>query len=566
MRVSSKYNVYATPCFNDPYDGEVEDYSLNILAGSTTYTYSGSWSPSDPNGIAAVGDDIVIASGDAIINTNTTCNSVTVNPGAGLTVNIGITLTATNGVLLESISTNYSSLILDGSISGTIAYERHININGTGTTGSNDLVSAPLTGQAFNAFATANPNILSNTGGTLYLFGPFDKALGDYVTWANTETTTLDGGVGYRAATTDNSVVTFTGTAENGTITNAIENSGPSENEWNLVGNPYPSYLNVQGFLNHEVSTGVSNLNLMDAGTAAIYGYDGSALDGWTIYNLANTTTSTLIAPGQGFFVSADATKTGAYDLEFSADMRRTGTGDDFIVGRNAELIYLALNLSSNTKSYDTDFYFNPNASEGFDLGYDAEIWGGITPDFSIYSHLVQDNAGQPMALQALNSTNLEEISIPLGVHANQGEQITLSIADMTLPTSINVYLEDIEANTTTLLNNTDYVFTPTTALSGTGRFFLHLNTDDTLSNLEYNLNGLQIFTTATDRILFIKGQLSTSTTVSLYDIQGRMVMTSILDTTSNSNQMDVSNLSSGVYFVKLNNSTQQKTQKVILK
>ncbi|WP_431137694.1 hypothetical protein, partial [Psychroserpens mesophilus] len=127
------------------------------------------------------------------------------------------------------------------------------------------------------------------------------------------------------------------------------------------------------------------------------------------------------------------------YDLEFTPAMRSTGTGDDFIVGRNAELTYLSLNLSSNSKSYSTDFYFNANASKGFDLGYDANIWGDIAPEFAIYSHLVEDNTGDPVTLQALSSTDLNDVTIPLGVNAKQGEQITFSIADTTLPASVNV-------------------------------------------------------------------------------------------------------------------------------
>ena len=293
--------------------GSVSTYMANLYLNETmlTYTYNNGWSPSDPSGVATSADNIMIASGDAVINTNTTCNLVTINPGAGLTVDTGITLTPTGGLVLESSATSYSSLILDGTVSGTMTYERHVNINGSGTTGSNDLISAPLTGQDFASFAAANPNILNN--GSVYLFGPLEKVTGQYVNWAATETTTLEEGVGYRTGTTDNGTVTFTGTAENGTITNNIQNTGSNNAEWNLVGNPYPSYLKVEDFLTYDAD-GLTNIQLFDAATAAIYGYDGSALNGWTIYNTANTTASTLIAPGQGFFVSADATNVIDYD------------------------------------------------------------------------------------------------------------------------------------------------------------------------------------------------------------------------------------------------------------
>lgn len=464
---------------------------------------------------------------------------------------------------LKSDSDEYSSLIIDGTSNGTITYDRHVNINGSGDTGSNDLISAPLTGQAFNNFATANPNILNN--GTLYLFGPFEKSTGEYLTWAGTETSTLDAGVGYRAGTTDNGTVTFTGTANSGDVNVNITNSGPQEAEWNLVGNPYPSYINVHSFLNYEVGSDVTNLDLFNTGTGAIYGYDGTALDGWIIYNLATTTLSTVIAPGQGFFVSADASRVAAYDLEFTPAMRSTGTSDDFISGRNAELVFVKVNAHTNSNSYTTDFYFNSNASSAFDFGYDAEVWGGTTPDFAIYSHLVDNNQGKAMALQSLHASDLSNVTIPLGVHANQGEQLTFSIAESTLSESVKVYLDDVVANTSTLLNASDYVITPSSDLSGTGRFFLRTS-NEALSSIEHNIDALNIYALNNSKALVISGQLQDNAHLSLYDIQGRKVLTKQLDNTRLENRVDASALSEGVYVVTVENNGQQKTQKVILK
>uniref|UniRef100_UPI003C7BA5CC T9SS type A sorting domain-containing protein n=1 Tax=Psychroserpens sp. S379A TaxID=3415137 RepID=UPI003C7BA5CC len=451
-----------------------------------------------------------------------------------------------------------------GTIVGTMEYERHVNINGSGTTGSNDLVSAPLTGQQFDDFAAANPNIFSNGAGTLYLFGPFEKVTGQYVTWANTETATLDAGVGYRAASTDNDTFTFTGNAETGTITHDIVNQGTNNQEWNLVGNPYPSYLNVQQFLLHDVG-GVVNIQLFDAPTAAIYGYDGSAQNGWTIYNLVNTTASTRIAPGQGFMVSANADNVAAYDLEFTPAMRSVGTSDDFIVGRNAELTYVKLNLSANEKAFNTEFYFNTNASAGFDVGYDANLWGNTAPEFALYSHLVQDNVGDPVALQALSHNELDNVTIPLGVNANQGEQLTFSIADINVPASVKIYLEDVVANTVTLLNETDYIITPTTPLNGTGRFFLRTS-NETLSTMDNSLDLLDIFTLKSSKELVVSGQLlDAKTMLTLYDTQGRLVLSTQLDNENLQNRIDVSNINSGVYIVTVQSNDQEKTKKVII-
>lgn len=540
------------------------DLTFNPSVGGTTYTFTGTWAPSDPNGTATAGDDIVIASGNATINTNTTCNSVTVNPGAGLTVDTGVTLTTSNGLALESTSTTYSSLILDGFVVGTLTYDRHVNINGSGETGSNDLISAPLTGQSFDDFQNANPNILSNTGATLFLFGPFDKTIGNYVTYADGETATLDPGVGYRAASNDNSTFTFTGTANNGNIDIDIQNAGPDEAEWNLIGNPYPSYLNVQDFLNHDVG-GVTNLQLFNAPTAAIYGYDGSAQNGWTIYNLATTTPTTVIAPGQGFFVSADSTNDDLYDLQFTPAMRSTGTTDDFIVGRTAPLTHFTVNLSSLNNTNKTEFYFNSAASEGFDLGYDAKLWGDTNTNLGIYSHLVQNNAGIAMALQTLNDSNLTGVTIPLGVNASNGEQIRFTISESTLPESVNVYLEDTVKNTITLLNTGDYVFTPSATISGTGRFFLRIS-ENALSSVEDNLDTISIYALQNSKELVVTGQLEDSAYIELFDIQGRKVLTTTLDSRALENRIDVSALTVGVYVAAVQNNGHQKSQKVIIK
>ncbi|WCO01151.1 beta strand repeat-containing protein [Psychroserpens ponticola] len=541
-------------------------------ASDSSWTNTSNW---DEAAAPSSTTDVVITdqTNEPSITTSVEVSNITIETSTDIIVektgNLEVSgnLNNSGNLSLESDSNEYSSLIIDGTSNGTINYERHVNINGSGTTGSNDLISAPLTGQQFDDFATANSNILSNGAGTLFLFGPFDKTSGEYLTYADTETATLDAGVGYRAASDDNGTFTFTGTANNGTITNDIINSGPSEpaeSEWNLVGNPYPSYINVQDFLNHEVSSGISNLDLFDAGTAAIYGYDGNALNGWTVYNLANTTASTVIAPGQGFFVSADATYAPLYDLEFSPTIRSTGTTDDFIAGRSGGLTHFTLQASSAADSYSTEFYFNPIATRAFDLGHDAEIFS-INLPFVLYSHLVEEDEGAHLTLQALNTTDLMDVTIPIGINANQGVQVTFTMSLNELPENHFVYFIDTVENTTTLLNDLDYVLTPSTALSGIGRFYIRVS-EVALSTIENSFNELTIFALNESNEIVVNGQLQKNTILNLYDIQGRKVLSTQLDNTSLENRIDISSLSGGVYVVNVQNNEQQKSQKVIIK
>ena len=294
-----------------------------------------------------------------------------------------------------------------------------------------------------------------------------------------------------------------------------------------------------------------------------MYGYDGDASDGWVIYNLNTTTSSTLIAPGQGFFVATD----GSGSLSFTTSMRRTGTSDDFILGRNStfENTHLKLQLSTAAEVYATDFYFNENSTLGLDPGYDAGAWGNNAPSFSIYSELVDENTGLDMDIQSLPLENLETMVIPLGIRSNAGEQITVSIAESDLPTSTDVYLEDRDNNTFTLLNTTDFVITPNEDLNATGRFFLRFSAES-LSTSENELDDLRIFTTKTPRVLTVSGQLLEDTELKLYDVRGRLVLTQSLNETSLNNTIDVSRLEDGVYVVGLNNGYQRKSQKVIIR
>lgn len=169
------------------------------------------------------------------------------------------------------------------------------------------------------------------------------------------------------------------------------------------------------------------------------------------------------------------------------------------------------------------------------------------------------------MAIQSVGNTDLDNnVIIPLGVNAAQGEQITISKVESTLAANVQVYLEDNVASTTTSLNSGDYVITPNTALSGTGRFYLRFESD-TLSEEESELNGLQIFNTANPKVLHIKGLITEASTISIYDILGRDILTQDLSTNVNSQEVNISNLGIGTYIVEISNDFGTRTKKIIV-
>lgn len=564
--------------------------NLDALQPSTRVEYRASCSYTgatviDTGVLNLMGDlissDVTVNSGAVLVIDGTlTIKSLTVNTGGDVIITPGNALTVTGAIVndgnlvLESVSTSYSSLIPEGTITGTVNYERHVNGNSTlGDTnaiGDNDLISPPVSGQTFGDFAAANPNLLENPGdATEKAFAIFDKTTGTYENYFTTTNaaTVLDARVGYRAATNNTSTLTFSGTVITDSESYNIVNSGPTQADWNLIGNPYPSYILARDFLEHEVDTGVRNIDLFQPDTAAIYGYDGDVnnnTNSYTVYNLATTLPTTVIAPGQGFLVSADPADVVAYDVEFTPAIRTTGTDDDFIIGRGGSLINLELQLTTATDGAVTDFYFNANASLGLDPGYDAAIFGGTAPPFSIYSLLVEDNDGTPFIIQALGDMDFGDTTVALGVNANQGEQLTFSVSTNTLPGTVEVYLDDTVASTSTLLSSGDYVLTPATELIGTGRFYLRFS-DSSLSTFENSFDDLTIYTNQAQRSIVISGQLVEHTIANIYDIQGRLVRSQQLDTTTTLQTITASELGTGVYIVELSNDRTSKTEKIIL-
>ena len=170
------------------------------------------------------------------------------------------------------------------------------------------------------------------------------------------------------------------------------------------------------------------------------------------------------------------------------------------------------------------------------------------------------------MAIQAIHTSDLDNaVRIPLGINAAQGQQLRVNIAESTLPESVNVYLEDSQTNTFTLLNTTDFIVTATTTLNGTGRFFLRFESETPSTSINY-LNNLNIYNTNMPKQLFVKGQLNEKTTVTIYDIQRRLMVSRQLDTDRKSQQIDLTNIVTGIYIVELKNTTQSLSKRIIIK
>ncbi|GAB4156068.1 MAG: hypothetical protein Tsb0033_06200 [Winogradskyella sp.] len=559
-------------------------FSADALQLAWNGSSSNDWNNSDnwtPNEVPGSCTEVTLSDAETppLISEDITIAALNIYSGLNLTVPNGIALNITGDLNMYSESDSYSGLIVKGTISveGTTRYHRYTNSELNGR----DLIAPPLSGQSWNSFLTNDSNhnadLLFNNGNappnTTYLFGPFEKGdTDDYLVYNHSATETLSSGRGYRAATNtatdegNGEALVFTGSILTTSVNVPIENDFTgSFPEWNLIGNPYASYIDVSTFFNHIGSvSGLSNLSLLSEDTAAIYGYDANDTDGsgsnWTITNLLEG--PEVIAPGQGFFVSS---KLSSASLEFTPNMQIEADLDDFISGRTTtDTGFVKIRLSTPSDSYVTSVYFHADASLGLDIGYDAAIFGNVISGFALYSHLVENNQGTPIAIQAVNLADMGDVVIPLGVNVNQDQQLRFSIADLALPNTVNIYLDDAVTNTITLLNDSDYIMLPETDISGTGRFFLRI-TEDVLSTIQYDLDTLDILFLRNSKELIVRGQLQENTKFILYDIQGRKVLLKELDASVFENRLSLSLIDEGIYIVNLKSKGRQKSKKVII-
>lgn len=510
--------------------------------------------------------------------------TILIGPDGALMVN---TLINNGLVTLQSNSSGYSSLIANSvEGSGRTQYFRHVNEAGSGTTGKNDLIATPLAGQTFGAFAADNDNLLSHpTIPTQKGFGPFNKATATYQNYDTVinENTLLESGVGYRAGSKIDGSLTggaflFTGSINTSGISVPLAHTSDDFGRWNLIGNPYPSYINMHELIQLNTPQFDESENF-----DGIYAYIGNpnssniSNEKWDVHNLSTTLDPEGrrdMAPGQGFYVSS---KTGGGSFTFTASSRTPGLGDDFIANRAAapsENVSLRLTITNNSNTTHTDIYFNNAGTLDHDRGYDSAQIGN--PPFTIFSKLVEDSTNRdvPLVIQTLPYSILEtEVSVPIGIKASQGEQLTIRAlntpAPLPLPETVEVYFEDRVAQTSTLLNtstlphNDYYIFTPSTNLTGAmGRFFLRF-TNKSLSISNPDFDALDVYSPLNTGSLIVKGSVNEVTNLEIFDLNGRLVQTFSVQPYQVENRFEVSKLATGIYIVKLNNKTQSRIKKI---
>jgi len=507
-------------------------------SGSITFTadrsYPNTWTGATDNswtdasnwteGVPLPAHNIHIPAG--LTNYPTSSAAVTVNKG---TIKSGATLIST------------------ASFTGAMTYERSLG------TDNWYLMSSPVNGETIEDIITNHTLDTGDIDPTNLGLASFDNGQAvvndrwDYQKAGSTGA--LLNGKGYSIKLATAGTVSFTGSLNTGGIAIGLEQgTDTGGNNFTFIGNPYTAFINGDNLLTSET---------LDLTSETAWFWDQSANAYVTKTPLADP--NFKIAPSQGFFVEA----ANENNLNFSnapADLTHENT-DTFLKTQPRPELFI--NISNDNQNRKSRILYDAIATTDFDNGYDGKLFDGVNNDFAVYTSLLTNNTGGKFAIQALPNSDLESMVIPVGIIADVGE-ITFSAEALNLPSGLKVFLEDRNINTFTRLDeaNANYKVTLNASVNGIGRFYLHTKSA-ALSTETIGLENVSMYSTdkATLRIV---GLSQGKSTIKMFNVLGKQVLNSIFNSNGVSD-INVSQLSTGVYIVQLENEAGSLNKKVVL-
>ena len=498
----------------------------------------------------------IFMDGDLNVNASTLLvnTSEVIEVGKAVNVNAAATFEIkNNGQLIQVVDTPNGAGTYIGVNTGNIIYNR----TATAIKGYDYVYwASPVTGQDVSTIYT------SPSPGFKYFWNPTASNINTASTGTSgiwqlasglmtpTKGYIVRGSSSYGMAATNLPGV-FTGVPNNGVISTTISRSGNTtvtqtgasgatvsnyDDNWNLVGNPYPSAIKATEFLKASNNPNIQGfINLWTHGTAPVSTtspfYDTFAANytsnDYITYNAAGSSSGPsvfngYIGAGQGFFVSMNDGAAGSSTVTFNNSMRSRTHANNQFYRTTAEAadennrIWLDL-VDPNNESVRTLVGYFPEATLGLDRMYDA--FKNVANDKNIYS-LAENTTviiqGRPMPFD-------QNDQVPIGVRIMTAGNYKIAIAavDGLFEHDQPIYLEDKELNLIYDLRQTPYSFT---SVAGTfnDRFVLRY-TNAALGNPDFTIEN-SVVIAANHGELTIKSTIENIQEVTVYDVLGRQL------------------------------------------
>lgn len=434
------------------------------------------------------------------------------------------------------------------------------------TPASNDdwwYISSPVTGATSAVFDPASEAETKNR------IGYFNEATQLYPQIL-TNDVALTSGKGYLAKLGANATVSFEGALNNGDVNVDITRTGTSHAKrgFNLVGNPYPSYLNwnmVRGSRT-DISTSIWYRTRNDGGEMVFDTYNG--LSGTNLGKKGAV--NQHIPPMQAFWVRVlNDGVTGdplqnTVTLNFTNQMRshqnQAQTNNQLRAPGSTGVGTLRLELSNDTHRDEALILVYEDAQNGIDK-YDAPKFSNNNTNIpEIYT--ITDN--EELVINTLK-TIPSNSTMSLGFRPGKSGQFTISATEVQLPDSeVDVILKDNVTGVETELNEgASYTFNSDNLVTS-DRFSILFKSTGSISNLEDNQAGRITVSTTANRQLMVTTTkaLSPSATVTVYNTLGQKIATRLLTGTTT---LIGTSLDKGVYLLIVDDAGKQTSLKAIL-
>ncbi len=515
-RTSTTTEATGVALYGDFQLGESLLTTWTAGASTTSWTTSGNWS----NGVPTATSTVAIASASFYpeITTTVAINTLDVAASTSLTVKSGGNITLTDKI----------------ANAGTITVENNANlrqVNTTANTGSGSTIverntaalmrqdyvmwSSPVSGQQLQAFS---PNTLSTR---FYTFDGSLGSAGQYV--ATSATGSFNAGIGYLIRLPNNHPVTPT--SWSGTFTGGNAHNGPqgqsslTAGRYYAVGNPYPSTIDADAFIND------------NSLTEAIYFWrktNNAATSSYATYTLAGGVSNSggdpltlqpngFIQVGQGFIAKVP---TGESTLEFTNTMRVINNADQFL-RRSENRSRYWLNLTNDQGYFGQMMVaYMPNATNGYDPAIDGLYFNDSE------TALTSTIAGQDYIIQgrALPFEATDVVALGFKSELAGNFNIAINNLDGAIFDTNNqaIYLKDNLTNTVHDLRAGSYNFT-TEAGVFNNRFEVRYDNFLTVGNPSLTANTVAVYK-QNQEIVVNAGNIKLSK-VQIYDVRGRLLI-----------------------------------------
>jgi hypothetical protein len=383
--------------------------------------------------------------------------------------------------------------------------------------------------------------------------------------------TALSPGVGYVTYIGGgDATYTFTGGSLNtGAISVPVTRTGTTADKrgFNLIGNPYPSYLDWSQVDTTNVLSTIWYRSYSSAGTSMVFDtYNGKL--GIPINNSNNSNTlSQFIPPMQAFWVKVRSEKADMSGLtvNFTNAMRSHQSSGVAGLLRSPKLInqkVLRLKVSDGINTDQAVIAINPNASNSFD-DYDSPK---LSNDNVAIPEIYTLAGTEQVAINGLNSITTDQ-ELPLGFTTGTQNNFTIQATEVSnFDAGTKIILKDNLLTTEQdITDGTPYSFSSDVA-NTTGRFtvvFKSASIATGIGNNENDNQGMFVYKNTNNQIVINHTKtIEQEGTVTVCNAIGQKLVSAL---TTGTSTVIRKSFGSGVYFVTLNFAGEKTTKKVII-